>query len=87
MQRDAVLTCYAPYAFLDDDFVPHPTPVCRPTSPPAGRPALPTASAAWLRLSTLQRETIQAIVTSFDTRGAFLLGDATASAKVASSPV
>ena len=73
--------CYVPWTPLssDDDFVPHPTPVCEPANLAAcatPRPSYRLCSSG-SGLSTLQRETIQAIVTSFDTRGAFLLGDAT----------
>ena len=63
----------------DEDFVPHPSEVCEPANLAAteGPPLYYTLKSYSPNLSTLQRETIRAIMISLHKRNAFLLGDAT----------
>jgi hypothetical protein len=63
----------------DAEYVPHPTPVCEPINLAATEaPELTYDLVARLpALSTMQRETVRAIMASLARRGTFLLGDGT----------
>lgn len=80
ISRDA----YVPWRSSDpdlrgDEFVSHPSDIYEPTNLAAteGPPLSYALQANMSGLSTMQRETVRAIMTSLATRGAFLLGDAT----------